>query len=137
MKSYNLSNYARTNSNICKRTLTDCIKRSALERFKRQWSDTINRNESRSGNGGNKLRTYKLFKQDFCTETYVTRAPHADANAHLICHLHVYKELYQKMIKLMQNSIYVCPAQSSHQYKDVLFRVCDKSYINTNFNLND
>ena len=34
-----------------------------MERYKCQWSNTINKEQSRSGNGGKKLRTYKLFKQ--------------------------------------------------------------------------
>ena len=38
--------------------------------FTEQWHARINSNNSRSGNGGNKLRTYKLFKRKYQTEHY-------------------------------------------------------------------
>lgn len=37
------------------------------------WKNLINRETGNRGQGGNKLRTYKLFKQDFKTEYYVEK----------------------------------------------------------------
>jgi hypothetical protein len=71
LKSYNLNNYTSIEHYICKQKLVDSIKRAALDRFKCQWSDTVNKVQARTGNGGNKLRTYKLFKTEFKTESYV------------------------------------------------------------------
>ena len=36
------------------------------------WHSLINRSNSRAGTGGNKLRTYKLFKQCFQAKNYCT-----------------------------------------------------------------
>ena len=41
-----------------------------MNKFTEQWHARINRNNSRSGNAGNKLRTYKLFKRTYQTEHY-------------------------------------------------------------------
>ena len=71
LKSHDLGSYTCIENNICKQTLASCIKKAVMERYKCQWSNTINMEQSRSGNGGNKLRTYKLFKQSFGTESYV------------------------------------------------------------------
>jgi hypothetical protein len=71
LKSYNLDNFTAIENYICKKNLVNSIKIAALDRFKGQWSETINTAHSRSGNGGNKLRTYKLFKQEFKAESYV------------------------------------------------------------------
>lgn len=37
-----------------------------------RWAVEVNRNSSRSGTGGNKLRLYRTFKQDFVVEKYCT-----------------------------------------------------------------
>ena len=47
------------------------IKIATFHRFECQWSDEVNRDQSRTGNGGNKLRSYKVFINEFLTETYV------------------------------------------------------------------
>ena len=71
LKSYDLSSYTCIENSICKQSLAIRINRAAMERYKNQSSDTINKEQSRSGNGGNKLRTYKRFKHNFGTENYV------------------------------------------------------------------
>ena len=41
-----------------------------MNTFTEQWHIRVNSHNSRSGNGGNKLRTYKLFKTTFQMEQY-------------------------------------------------------------------
>ena len=41
-----------------------------MNTFTDQWHARMNSNNSRSGNAGNKLRTYKLFKRTYQTEDY-------------------------------------------------------------------
>jgi hypothetical protein len=41
-----------------------------MSEFKTNWATAVNRETAISGRGRNKLRTYKLLKQDFCTEKY-------------------------------------------------------------------
>ena len=43
-----------------------------FSKFKTSWLAEINRQDARNGNGGNKLRTYRLFKQEFKSEPYLT-----------------------------------------------------------------
>ena len=47
------------------------FKRAVIERYKCQWTNIINKEQSRSGYGGNKSRTFQLFKQNLGTESYV------------------------------------------------------------------
>ena len=64
------------------------IMRHINEHIKRQenatWLNEISRQEARRGNGRNKLRTYKLLKNDYAKETYVQifmQRTHRSANA--------------------------------------------------------
>ena len=41
-----------------------------MHKFTEDWSSTLNTDTSRRGNGGNKLRTNKLFKSEFKVEDY-------------------------------------------------------------------
>lgn len=41
-----------------------------MSTFTEQWQTRVNSNNGRSGNGGNKLRTYKLFKNTYQMEQY-------------------------------------------------------------------
>ena len=41
-----------------------------MNKFTEDWSSTLNTDTSRRGNGGNKLRTYELFKSEFKVEDY-------------------------------------------------------------------
>ena len=50
--------------------MLDTILPRITQQFIDQWQIDVNRDESRTGNGGNKLRTYKTFKQTFQVETY-------------------------------------------------------------------
>ena len=54
------------------------IIKQTIEHIKSQenltWLSEITRQESRRGNGRNKLRTYKLYKNSYVTETY-TKIP--------------------------------------------------------------
>ena len=50
--------------------MLDTILPRITQQFIDQWQIDVNRDESRTGNGGNKLRTYKTFKQTFQIETY-------------------------------------------------------------------
>ena len=40
--------------------------------FKVKWRQDLGRNNALRGTGGNKLRTYRLFKQDYGTEHYIS-----------------------------------------------------------------
>ena len=47
-----------------------------------QWYDVINSVQGRNAQGGNKLRTYRIFKEEFGTEDYLlTHMPHSDRSA--------------------------------------------------------
>ena len=70
-KNYDLEMYTNLENSICRQTLVKCIENATFQQFKCQWSDAVNRDQARTGNGGNKLRSYKLFKNEFLTETYV------------------------------------------------------------------
>ena len=43
-----------------------------FSKFKTSWLADVNRQDARNGNVGNKLRTYRLFKQEFKSEPYLT-----------------------------------------------------------------
>ena len=42
-----------------------------FELYEQKWHATVNRDNAQRGEGRNKLRTYKLFKNEFLTEMYV------------------------------------------------------------------
>ena len=58
-----------TNRNL-RNMISEC-ENSYFLIYKDKWKDEINRERARRGNGLNKLRTYRTFKQDFETEAYV------------------------------------------------------------------
>ena len=72
LHNYNLGIYTDSERSISKSALVKAIKDSSLERYKTQWIDSVNNDRSRNGQSGNKLRSYRLFKQSFSTEKYVT-----------------------------------------------------------------
>ena len=49
--------------------ISDVLEKLTLE-FVAEWHDAINRETGRSGIGGNKLRTYRIFKSSYETEQY-------------------------------------------------------------------
>ena len=48
------------------------IKQKLSHEYIMSWHNELERNVSRSGNGGNKLRTYRSFKHTYETETYIS-----------------------------------------------------------------
>lgn len=58
--------------NMSSRSFCDKIVNSTLEKYIVEWKDiNINNIVGPSGRGRNKLRTYKLFKDEYVTESYV------------------------------------------------------------------
>ena len=51
------------------RVIKDQVAEFLLSRFKSEWSADINRVNARNGNGRNKLRPYRQYKQEFKSET--------------------------------------------------------------------
>ena len=54
------------------RVLKERIFSHYCEQFKIDWTNQVNRDTARNGNGGNKLRQYRTLKTEYKTETYVT-----------------------------------------------------------------
>ena len=53
------------------------IESRLLEIEKLKWTASLQRNNAVRGTGHNKLRTYRLFKSEFCTEKYLyTKIPY-------------------------------------------------------------
>ena len=57
-------------SNPILKSFPNSISDKMMEKFEADWSSMLNTVLSRWGNGGNKLRTYKLFKTEFQVEEY-------------------------------------------------------------------
>lgn len=57
-------------SNPISKSFSNSISNKMMEKFEVDWSNMLNTDSSRRGNGGNKLRTYKLFKTEFKVEEY-------------------------------------------------------------------
>ena len=57
-------------SNPVPKSFPNNISDKMMEKFEADWSIMLNTDSSRRGNGGNKLRTYKLFKTEFKVEEY-------------------------------------------------------------------
>ena len=53
------------------RVIKDQVAEFLFSRFKSEWSADINRMNARIENGRNKLRTYRQYKQEFKSETYL------------------------------------------------------------------
>ncbi len=47
------------------------IKSVYMSSYKESWSESLNKVDGIAGIGNNKLRTYRLFKDEYCTENYV------------------------------------------------------------------
>ncbi|MCG8048458.1 MAG: reverse transcriptase family protein, partial [Candidatus Thiodiazotropha endolucinida] len=58
-------------SNINRDHVKATIQQTLYSKLLQTWQNDLNRNSSRQGNGGNKLRTYRTFKTIFQTETYL------------------------------------------------------------------
>ncbi len=59
------------NNNLVFQCMKEDINVLLTEYYENQWSMKINRESAIHGNGRNKLRTYRTFKQSFETEYYV------------------------------------------------------------------
>ena len=64
------NNISNVNVPICKHRFLNNVKQASITHFISDWNTTINSANGTSNRGGNKLRTYKLFKQSFETEHY-------------------------------------------------------------------
>ena len=62
LKDFDSSELCDISMEISKKVTLDKISPLMTQQFIDQWLVDVNRDESRKGNGGNKLRTYKSFK---------------------------------------------------------------------------
>ena len=58
-------------SSGCDKTMRNVIMCSYRDQFTQLWHATLEREHSPSGHGGNKLRSYRLFKSEFHLEPYL------------------------------------------------------------------
>ena len=73
-----LNNYCKIGCNtisnvyipICKQKFLNDVRLAASTHYESEWNNIINSISGTSNRGGNKLRTYKLFKQVLKTENY-------------------------------------------------------------------
>ena len=64
--------YYRCNIVVVKDYVKQKIKQTIHDEYIIRWHNELERNLSRSGLGGNTLRTYRTFKHVYGTETYVS-----------------------------------------------------------------
>ena len=57
---------------INKRSIRQTVKDKVFNEYKEKWEQDLARNNGLRGVGGNKLRTYRLFKQDYKVEPYIS-----------------------------------------------------------------
>jgi len=58
------------NRDIDKRILNDLLMSKIFLKYTESWHTNVSAVTSMTGNGRNKLRTYKLFKSEYCVENY-------------------------------------------------------------------
>lgn len=61
---------ARGCATVSSKSFCEKVVQKCMSLYKDEWIAKLNRNVSLNGNGGNKLRTYKLLKNDYKTENY-------------------------------------------------------------------
>jgi hypothetical protein len=66
LKAQNLEAYCNFENNIITKHTILQIEQLMFDTYKLDWKNRVS-----AYSQGNKLRTYKLFKQDFCTEPYL------------------------------------------------------------------
>ena len=66
----NAQQYCDINNPIPKHTLINIVVNKLQEKHVSEWLESLNNVTGPSGRGGNKLRTYRLFKQNYETESY-------------------------------------------------------------------
>jgi hypothetical protein len=65
-----------------KKEFLKCMSEGVRQQYVNKWVSDVNKEEGKTKKGKNKLRTYKLFKRNFCTETYVSMVlPKRDRSA--------------------------------------------------------
>lgn len=75
-------------SEVSKAVIKEKVKEYLFEKFKREWYQDVTRENAKRGEGRNKLRTYKLFKDTYGVEHYVQcvmPTPHRSAFAKFRC----------------------------------------------------
>jgi len=70
-RQHNLQYLICVNENLDKESALSNVSEAAFSDFLDSWNKLLDSEVSHSGQGGNKLRTYRLFKHQFCTEPYV------------------------------------------------------------------
>lgn len=68
-KEYGLTQFCDISNHI-PRSFPKSFSDKMMDKFRTDWSSTLNNDTSRRGKGGNKLRTYRLFKSEFKVEDY-------------------------------------------------------------------
>ena len=71
LKQYNLDYLIDVNTNVMFKDIKSELASIMVKKTSERWLDDVNRCHSKSGKGGNKLRTYKLFKSNLEPECYV------------------------------------------------------------------
>ena len=70
LRQIRLAYYADINYAIHLRTFSSDVQEKLMNLHIHEWQTQINGDSSRSGNGRDKLRTYRLFKTDYIVEDY-------------------------------------------------------------------
>jgi len=70
LKDYNLERFCNIDIPIQKHDIYASVLPKILDSFKQDWLNDVNRETARNGNGHNKLRLYRTFKQTYETEGY-------------------------------------------------------------------
>ena len=69
-KKAGLESFCNIRENFSRNALISQVIEATKTEFVDDWFNTVNSESGRSGNGRNKLRTYRLFKSEFKVETY-------------------------------------------------------------------
>ena len=70
LSSNGCADYIQRQHRFSSRQMFNTLSEHMMNTFTEQWHIRVNSHNSRSGNGGNKLRTYKLFKTTYQMEQY-------------------------------------------------------------------
>lgn len=70
LKNCNAHQYSDIRISIPKHTIVNIVTTKLQEKFVLNWLESLNSVTGPSGRGGNKLRTYRLFKTEYETELY-------------------------------------------------------------------
>jgi len=69
---YGFPTFANVNELLYKKRVLSSVLPVMFNKYKIDWQNNIRKENGNSCKGGNKLRTYKLFKHNYCTEFYCT-----------------------------------------------------------------